>query len=162
MPKASLIRPALAAVALLSGAPAAFAQGGPARENSAGLMRQWAEDTAYSYLEAWSSSGGAAASEVRDIYGPRVSFYGRFVDRSGLYVEKRRFARSGPSAVRAPPGHDDGLLHVQSRLLGRSIIDGGLGAGERAFSRARRVQLGIGFAGRNLGIVRAGPVIERG
>ena len=167
MPKAPLIRPALAAVALLSGAPAAFAQGGPARENSAGLMRQWAEDTAYSYLEAWSSGGGAAVSEVRDIYGPRVSFYGRFVDRSGLYAEKRRFARRWPvRRYEHRPGTMTVSCTVQTQAcLVRSIIDWRAAAPARgAVSRgSSRFELGIGFAGpKPVVLFERGRVIERG
>jgi hypothetical protein len=99
MPTASLVRPALAVLALLSAAPAALAQPAPARENTAALMRQWAEDTAYAYLEAWSSSGRAAANDVRDIYGPRVSFYG--ASSTGAACTRRSAASpdAGPSAA---------------------------------------------------------------
>ena len=93
MRQALFLSSALAAF-LLSAAPA-LAQGGP-RANSAALMRQWAQDTAYAYLQAWSAGGDAVPFDVRDFYGPRVSFFGRTVDRSGLYAEKRRFARRWP------------------------------------------------------------------
>jgi hypothetical protein len=167
MPTASLVRPALAALALLSAAPAALAQSAPARENTAALMRQWAEDTAYAYLEAWSSSGRAAANDVRDIYGPRVSFYGRFVDRSGLYAEKRRFARRWPvRRYEHRPGTMTVSCTVQNQAcLVRSIIDWRAAAPARgAVSRgSSRFELGIGFAGpKPVVLFERGRVIDRG
>lgn len=167
MPTASLVRPALAVLALLSAAPAALAQPAPARENTAALMRQWAEDTAYAYLEAWSSSGRAAANDVRDIYGPRVSFYGRFVDRSGLYAEKRRFARRWPvRRYEHRPGTMTVSCTVQNQAcLVRSIIDWRAAAPARgAVSRgSSRFELGIGFAGpKPVVLFERGRVIDRG
>lgn len=150
MPNRSL-RSALALLALLAAGPTgALAQNAGSRDGAS--LRRAAEDTAYAYLEAFSSGGPAAVAEdVRDFYGPRVSFYGRFVDRTGLSAEKRRFARRWP--VRRYE-HRPGTMSVsctvaQRACLVRSVIDWRAASPARgAVSRgASRFELGIGFAG---------------
>ena len=48
------------------------------------------------YLGVWSSNSSAALQQVSLIYGPRVRFYGRVLNRSGLQAEKRRFIQRWP------------------------------------------------------------------
>ena len=163
MRTAPLFRSALAAL-LLSAAPA-LAQG--AGRGSAAQMRQWAEETAYAYLQAWSEGGNAVPFDVSDFYGPRVSFFGRTVDRGGLYAEKRRFARRWP--VRRYE-HRPGTMSVSCTVenqacLVRSIVDWRAAAPARgAVSRGTsRFELGIGFAGpRPVVLFERGQVIGRG
>lgn len=164
MRKAPLLR-SLLALCLLSAAPA-LAQGGP-RESSAAQMRQWAEDTAYAYLQAWSAGGDAVPFDVRDFYGPRVSFFGRTVDRSGLYAEKRRFARRWPvRRYQHRPGTMTVSCTVENQAcLVRSVVDWTAAAPARgAVSRGTsRFELGIGFAGpRPVVLFERGQVIGRG
>lgn len=165
--KAAPIRPALALLAFLAGTATVLAQGASSRENAAASLRRSAEDTAFAYLEAWSTSGGAAAEDVRDFYGPRVSFYGRFIDRSGLYAEKRRFARRWPvRRYEHRPGTMTVSCAVETKAcLVRSVIDWRAAAPERgAVSRgASRFELGIGFAGpKPVVLFERGRVIGRG
>ena len=165
--KAAPIRPALVLLAVLAGATAAHAQGSSSRTSADASLRRSAEDTAFAYLEAWSTSGGAVSGDVQDFYGPRVSFYGRFVDRSGLYAEKRRFARRWP--IRRYE-HRPGTMTVScvpetKACLVRSIIDWRASAPARgAVSRgASRFELGIGFAGpKPVVLFERGQVIGRG
>jgi hypothetical protein len=131
MRKASLFRSALAAL-LLSAAPA-LAQG--AGRDSAAQMRQWAEDTARDYLQAWSAGGDAVPFDVRDFYGPRVSFFGRTVDRGGLYAEKRRFARRWP--VRRYQ-HRPGTMSVSCAVESQPVWCARSSTGRRRRPRAAR------------------------
>ncbi len=66
---------------------AAFAQG---------AMRMRAAELTLAYLEDWSSDRRTTLADVRQVYAPRVRFYGRTLDHSGLYSEKRRFAERWP------------------------------------------------------------------
>ena len=63
----------------------------------------------HSYLRTWSSSRGASAAEVHRVYGPRVQFYGRSVNRAELVREKQRFVRRWPVRRFA---HQPGTLRV--------------------------------------------------
>jgi hypothetical protein len=112
-----MIRPRLWVVAalLLVGPSAALAQSSPPaadvevtgslpadprpdqqRENAVALMREWAEDVAYAYLDAWSQENRIALSGLDELYAPRVTFFGRSIGKSTMSAEKRRFADRWP------------------------------------------------------------------
>src|SRR3954447_16634208 len=48
------------------------------------------------YLSAWSSRGHAALARVKYVYAPQVHFYGRTMNHSSLYAEKKRFIQRWP------------------------------------------------------------------
>src|SRR3954470_1442301 len=48
------------------------------------------------YLSAWSSPGHVALARVKYVYAPQVHFYGRTMNHSSLYAEKRRFIERCP------------------------------------------------------------------
>src|SRR4051812_16255488 len=48
------------------------------------------------YLSVWSSRGHAALAQVRYLYAPQVRFYGRTMNHSTLYAEKKRFVERWP------------------------------------------------------------------
>ena len=129
------------------GAPRA----GVGNENATGLMRQWAEDLAYTYLQGWSSGNAQALADVRALYGPRVNFYGRFIDRQALFDQKRRFGQRWPvRRYEHRPGTMTIRCEARSKAcLVRSIIDWRAEtAARRAVSRGSSTfELGIGFSG---------------
>ena len=144
---------ALAMAAMVGFAPAV--QAAPGRgggnENATALMRQWAEDLAYTYLQGWSSGNAQALADVKALYGPRVNFYGRFIDRQVLFSQKRSFGQRWP--VRRYE-HRPGTMQIRCEAqtqacLVRSIID--WRAANPARGTASRgsstFELGIGFAG---------------
>ena len=61
-----------------------------------GSMEANAVRLSRAYLGVWSSNSSAALQQVSLIYGPRVRFYGRVLNRSGLQAEKRRFIQRWP------------------------------------------------------------------
>ncbi len=79
--------PAVLALILASLPSAALAQTG---------MRTKAAELALAYLEHWSSDQRTTLAEVKQVYAPRVRFYGRTLSHSGLYSEKRRVAERWP------------------------------------------------------------------
>jgi hypothetical protein len=144
----------VAALAVMVGFGPAV-QAAPGREtgneNATALMRQWAEDLAYTYLEGWSSGNAQALADVKGLYGPRVNFYGKFIDRQVLFSQKRSFGQRWP--VRRYE-HRPGTMHIQCEArtqacLVRSIIDWRAANPARgSVSRgASTFELGIGFAG---------------
>jgi hypothetical protein len=156
--------PTLAA-ACLAAAPAAAQTQAPDRDPAA--LRQMAEDLAYRYLDGWSSGNAQALADVQALYGPKVNFYGRVVDRRALFEEKRRFGRRWP--VRRYE-HRPGTLRVSCEpatqaCLVKSIIDWRAASPARgAVSRGSSTfELGIAFAGpRPVVLFERGQVIGRG
>jgi hypothetical protein len=140
------LKPALALAAAL-----ATLSGGAAAQPEMGRMRQRAEALAYRYLEGWSSGNAQALADVQALYGPRVNFYGKFIDQRGLFAQKRGFARRWPIRRYA---HRPGTMRVTcdaatKACLVRSIIDwraespvrGAVSRGSSTF------ELGLGFSG---------------
>ena len=120
-------------------------------DNETGLMRQWSEDLAYTYLEGWSSGNAQALADVQALYGPRVNFYGRFIDRATLFRQKRSFGQRWP--VRRYE-HRPGTMNIRcdarsQACLVRSVIDWRASSPARgAVSRGSSTfELGIGFSG---------------
>jgi len=68
----------------------------PSVASARGSMEARAVELSRAYLGVWSSDSSAALRQVSSIYGPRVSFYGRVLTRSGLQAEKRRFIQRWP------------------------------------------------------------------
>jgi hypothetical protein len=134
-------------------------QGAAAQES--GSMEKRAEALAHRYLEGWSSGNAQALADVQALYGPRVNFYGRSIDRRNLFEQKRRFGRRWP--VRRYE-HRPGTVELscdaaRQACLVKSIIDW------RAASPARRA-VSRGSSTFELGIAFAGPkpvvLFERG
>src|ERR671920_1425348 len=65
-------------------------------ERDLAAMRDLSADLANSYLRIWSSSDESALADVREVYAPRVNFYGRVLDKRGITAEKMRFVRRWP------------------------------------------------------------------
>jgi hypothetical protein len=80
----------LLAATCVAYAPASLAQ------PSMIVMTKASSDLTTSYLQVWSTPQAASPTYVTRIYAPRIHFYGRTVDRSGLVREKRRFVRRWP------------------------------------------------------------------
>src|SRR5215203_6803505 len=59
-------------------------------------MEAAAAKLSHHYLGVWSSNSSAAMRQVSFIYGSRVRFYGRLLNRSALHAEKRRFIQRWP------------------------------------------------------------------
>ena len=59
-------------------------------------MTKASSDLTASYLQTWSRAEAASPDYVARIYAPRIRFYGRTVDRTGLVNEKQRFVRRWP------------------------------------------------------------------
>ena len=159
---------ALLAAATCAPNPSLAAPRGDVREeNSTALMRQWAEDLAYTYLQGWSSGNAQALADVRGLYGPRVNFYGRVIDRGALFAQKRSFGERWP--VRRYE-HRPGTMSIRcdartQACLIRSVIDWEAASPERgARSRgASTFELGIGFSGpRPVVLFERGRVISNG
>lgn len=68
----------------------------PSAASARTTMKTRAAELTLSYLEEWSSDRRTTLAHVRQIYAPRVRFYGRVLDHSGLYSEKRRFVERWP------------------------------------------------------------------
>jgi len=79
-------------LALLTSFVAAFSSAASAQSS----MKVRAAELTLAYLENWSSDRRATLAEVRQVYAPRVRFYGRTLSHSGLHSEKRRFAERWP------------------------------------------------------------------
>jgi hypothetical protein len=82
-------------------------------------------DVTRAYLHTWSTDPRGAITDVRRLYAPVVSFYGRDLTHDGLIREKAQFLRGRPSrhySVR--PGTMRVACEPQSRrCVVRSIID---------------------------------------
>lgn len=121
------------------------------RENTAGLMREWAEDVVYAYLDAWSSENKAALTGVDYFYATHVTFFGRRVGRAAVRDDKLRFARRWPvrhydhrpGTMKIACDVDTKLCHVRSILDYRAESPH---RGARAEGSAE-FELGISFAG---------------
>jgi hypothetical protein len=156
------LKPALVLAAVL-----AFLSGGAQAQPDMDRMRRRAESLAYRYLEGWSSGNAQALADVRALYGPRVNFYGKFIDQRGLFGQKRGFARRWPIRRYA---HRPGTMRVTcdaatKACLVRSIIDwraenparGAISRGSSTF------ELGLGFSGpRPVVLFERGNVIRGG
>lgn len=151
------MRRALFGIAVLAAAASSVMESSAAprgdvrNENTTGLMRQWAEDIAFTYLQGWSSGNAQALADVQALYGPRVNFYGRFIDRQALFSHKRSFGQRWP--IRRYE-HRPGTMSIRcdartQACLIRSVIDWEAASPTRgAHSRgASTFELGIGFAG---------------
>lgn len=68
----------------------------PSAALAQGSMRMRAAELTLAYLEEWSTDRRTTLADVKQVYAPRVRFYGRTLDHSGLYSEKRRFAERWP------------------------------------------------------------------
>jgi hypothetical protein len=157
----------LASVAVVADARSAIAQ--PIRSGTASVerMREWSEGIAYTYLRRWSSGNAAALADVHQLYGPRVSFHGEFVDQRNLSDQKRRFGHRWP--IRRYE-HRPGTMRVtcdavRQACLVKSIIDWQAASPARhAFSRGSSTfELGIGFSGpKPVVLFERGHVIRHG
>lgn len=65
-------------------------------QSSDAALRRVSADLTTSYLETWSTPQAASPAYVARVYAPRIRFYGRDLDRTGLVDEKRRFVRRWP------------------------------------------------------------------
>ena len=81
---------------LKMGMLAAFIAALPSAAFAQGSMRMRAAEVTLAYLENWSSDQRTTLAEVKQVYAPRVRFYGRTLSHSGLYSEKRRVAERWP------------------------------------------------------------------
>ena len=142
----TFLKPALALAAAL-----ATLSGGAQAQPDTARMRQRAEALAYRYLEGWSSGNAQALADVQALYGPRVNFYGKFIDQRSLFSQKRGFARRWPIRRYA---HRPGTMRVTcdaatKACLVRSIIDWRAENPARdAVSRGSSTfELGLGFSG---------------
>jgi hypothetical protein len=106
---------------------------------------------AYSYLQSWSSSNDKALSDLRGLFGSRVSYYGRSLDQNSLFEKKRRFAERWP--VRNYR-HRPGTLSVRcekpaGQCWVRSIVDWDAANPTRNAKKrgAFRFELGIDVSG---------------
>src|SRR5690349_10782167 len=96
-------------LAWIAGTSLAAAQTSPpARDLTA--MGDLSADLANSYLRLWSSSNEAALADVHEIYAPRVTFFGRHMDRRSLAAEKLRFVHRWP--IRSYT-HRPGTMHIK-------------------------------------------------
>jgi hypothetical protein len=121
------------------------------RENAAALMEEWAEDLAYSLLDAWSSENRIALAGLSSLYAPHVSFFGRAVDRAQVEEEKRRFAARWPvRRYEHRPGTMSIACDVEAKICHvRSTVDW---RAENPVRQARaqgtaQFELGVSFAG---------------
>ena len=89
------------------------------------LLAHRSADLTRAYLHTWSTDPQRAIADVRRLYAPRVSFYGRYLTRDGLIREKAQFVRRWPTrrySVR--PGTMRVACEAQrQRCFVRSIID---------------------------------------
>jgi len=135
------------------------------RENVEALMREWSEDLAYAYLESWSSDNATALSAVAEVFGSKVSFFGRSVAREAVHREKRAFARRWPvrSYEHRPETLTIDCSAEQKACLVRSVIEWKAenpARGTRAAGTAT-FELGIGFAGAKPEVLHeAGEVVR--
>ena len=152
---------ALASLGMPAVAGQAFAQADRRGGVSLATMHRWSEQIAHTYLQRWSSGDARALADVPALYGPRVSFYGQFINQKSLFDQKRRFGRRWP--IRRYE-HRPGTMRVTCdattrACLVRSIID------YQAASPARNA-LARGTSTFELGISFSGPkpvvLFERG
>ena len=68
----------------------------PSAVSAQGSMGMRAAEVTLAYLENWSSDQRTTLAEVKQVYAPRVRFYGRTLSHSGLYSEKMRVAERWP------------------------------------------------------------------
>jgi hypothetical protein len=114
-------------------------------------MRELSLDLARSYLRLWSDSEAGALADVDLVYADRIAFYGRFLSRTELAAEKRRFLRRWPirryairpGTLRADCDPIPRVCHVVS------IIDWSVASPARHKSSrgSSRFELGIDFGG---------------
>ena len=127
------------------------AGGAAAEEADMARMHRRAEALAQRYLVGWSSGNAQALADVQALYGPRVNFYGKFIDQRSLFAQKRSFGQRWPIRRYA---HRPGTMQVTCdaatrACLVKSIIDWRAASPARgAVSRgASTFELGLGFAG---------------
>jgi len=72
------------------------AGGAAAEEADMARMHRRAEALAQRYLVGWSSGNAQALADVQALYGPRVNFYGKFIDQRSLFAQKRSFGQRWP------------------------------------------------------------------
>src|SRR3954469_23665162 len=87
-------RKSLAATVALATSLAAGADS--AEEADMARMHRRAEALAQHYLVGWSWGNAQALADVQALYGPRVNFYGKFIDQRSLFAQKRSFGRRWP------------------------------------------------------------------
>ena len=75
---------------------ASFIAALPSAASAQGSMQVRAAELTLAYLEDWSSDQRTTLAHVKQVYAPQVRFYGRSVDHSALYSEKKRFAERWP------------------------------------------------------------------
>jgi hypothetical protein len=121
------------------------------RENAAALMAEWAEDLAYSLLDAWSSENRLALAGLTSLYAPHVNYFGRAFDRTQVEEEKRRFAARWPvRRYEHRPGTMSIACDVEAKICHvRSTVDW---RAENPVRQARaqgtaQFELGVSFAG---------------
>ncbi len=81
---------------LKMGMLATFIAALPSAASAQGSMQMRAAELTLTYLEGWSSDHRTTLAHVKQVYAPRVRFYGRTLNHSGLYSEKRRVAERWP------------------------------------------------------------------
>ena len=116
-------RRSLAATVALATSLAAGAAS--AEEADMARMHRRAEALAQRYLVGWSSGNAQALADVQALYGPRVNFYGKFIDQRSLFAQKRSFGLRWPIRRYS---HRPGTMQVTcdaatKACLVRSIID---------------------------------------
>jgi hypothetical protein len=101
------------------------------------------------YLASWSSDNETAFRDMRGLFGSRVNYFGRSLDREAVFTTKRRFAERWP--VRSYR-HRPGTMRVRcdgEECWVRSIVDWEAASQSRK-ARARgaiRFELAIDFSG---------------
>jgi len=104
---------------------------------------------ALAYLGSWSSDNDTALRSIRSLYGPRVTYFGRSLDRDAVFDVKKRFAERWPSrSYRHRPGSM--TVRCEADLCRvRSIVDWETASpGRKARSRgALRFELGVDVSG---------------
>ena len=135
--------------------------GAAAAQEDVGRMHRRAEALAQRYLLGWSFGNAQALADVQALYGPKVNFYGKFIDQRSLFAQKRSFGRRWP--IRRYT-HRPGTMQVScdpgtQACLVKSIIDWeARNPARRAVSRGSSTfELGLGFSG-----LRPVVLFERG
>jgi hypothetical protein len=104
---------------------------------------------AVGYLGSWSSDNETALRSIRSLFGPRVTYFGRSLDREAILDVKKRFAERWPSrSYRHRPGSM--TVRCEAYLCRvRSIVDWETAnPGRKARSRgALRFELGVDVSG---------------
>ena len=101
------------------------------------------------YLEAWSSDNPAAFNDMRNLFGPRVTYFGHSMDRDAIFNAKKRFAERWPvRRYRPRPGSMTAQCEATECRV-RSIVDWEAASPARKAhsSGALRFELGIDISG---------------